>query len=126
MPDAFELQFGLLPNAAADAAADLDGDGATNLEEYGAGTEPDNPASRLKLDHPDLESGVILRFQAQANRTYTLLASEAASGRSWRIVAGVPATSATPYQPRLVEIRDRDVLGVGAQFYRVVTPGAIE
>ena len=126
MPDAFELQFGLLPNAAADAAADLDGDGATNLEEYGAGTEPNNPASRLKLDQPDLEHGVVLRFQAQANRTYALLASEAASGGAWRVVAGVPATSATPYQPRVVEIRDPEAPSVRARYYRVVTPGFFE
>ena len=39
MPDGWEEQFGLNP-LADDAAADADGDGLTNLEEYGAHTNP--------------------------------------------------------------------------------------
>jgi len=40
LPDAWETQFGLNPNDPADAAADADGDGASNLQEYFAGTQP--------------------------------------------------------------------------------------
>ncbi|HMO03567.1 MAG TPA: glycoside hydrolase family 31 protein [Kiritimatiellia bacterium] len=40
MPDAWELQYGLNPNSAADASLDPDGDGFTNLQEYLNGTNP--------------------------------------------------------------------------------------
>lgn len=40
MPDAWETFVGLDPHAAADAAADPDADGLTNLEEYRNGTDP--------------------------------------------------------------------------------------
>jgi len=40
MPDWWENQYGLDPNDPSDAAEDCDGDGATNLEEFLAGTDP--------------------------------------------------------------------------------------
>ncbi|MCI0746492.1 MAG: LamG domain-containing protein, partial [Verrucomicrobia subdivision 3 bacterium] len=44
MPNGYERRFTFLdPNNPADAAMDEDNDGATNLEEFRAGTLPDNP-----------------------------------------------------------------------------------
>ena len=44
MPNGYERRYPFLnPDDAADAAMDFDNDGATNLEEYRAGTAPDNP-----------------------------------------------------------------------------------
>ncbi len=40
MPDSFEILYGFDPLNPADASEDADGDGATNLEEYLAGTNP--------------------------------------------------------------------------------------
>ncbi len=48
MPNEWELQYGFNPNDGKDAAADVDGDGFTNLEEYEAKTDPKDPKS-----HPD-------------------------------------------------------------------------
>lgn len=48
MPDEWERRYGLNPNDPADANADKDGDGFTNLEEYLAKTDPTDPR-----DHPD-------------------------------------------------------------------------
>ncbi len=48
MPDAWEKEYGLNPNDPSDASADPDNDGATNLQEYLAGTDPtkaDTPTS---------------------------------------------------------------------------------
>jgi hypothetical protein len=51
MPDAWERAHGLNPNNAADAAADRDGDGYTNLEEYinSLTIPPPRPARRAKM-----------------------------------------------------------------------------
>jgi hypothetical protein len=40
MPDEFEVSNGFNPNDASDAAKDFDKDGATNLQEFAAGTDP--------------------------------------------------------------------------------------
>lgn len=48
LPDEWELKVGLNPGDASDAAADKDGDGFTNLEEFLAKTDPANAK-----DHPD-------------------------------------------------------------------------
>lgn len=45
MPDGWETTFGLSPTTAADATADSDLDGATNLQEFQAGTDPTSAAS---------------------------------------------------------------------------------
>jgi hypothetical protein len=43
LPDYWELCYGLNLNDPSDAANDSDGDGLTNLEEFAAGTDPQNP-----------------------------------------------------------------------------------
>ena len=42
LPDVYENQYGLNALNAADASMDLDADGLTNIEEYNAGTLPNN------------------------------------------------------------------------------------
>lgn len=50
MSDAFELANGLLAQSAADASADADLDGRTNLEEYQDGTDPQSKTSVVTQD----------------------------------------------------------------------------
>ena len=99
MPDAWELKYKLDPYAA-DADQDADGDGFSNLEEFRAGTNPNDPAS-----HPPrieylriadikaqpfpfvLKSKMGLRYQINANRaggqTYTISKGEELAKSGW-------------------------------------------
>ncbi len=59
LPDGYEIQYGLNRLLASDAAGDLDGDGATNLQEYQFGLNPvvaDTDADSL-LDGDELARG---------------------------------------------------------------------
>src|SRR5439155_2416492 len=69
LPDDWESANGLISTNAADAALDADADGATNLQEYLAGTDPQDPLSFLRIDGIDWNrsSGVWLRFTAMSN-----------------------------------------------------------
>jgi hypothetical protein len=53
MPDAWELKYGLDPNAPADAALDCNGDGYTNIEKYINGINPEK-----KVDWSDPKNQV--------------------------------------------------------------------
>lgn len=125
LPDAFEQQFGLRPDLAADATEDLDGDGASNLDEYRAGTDPADAESVFKLEVPRVDGQVVLRFHGHADRTYAVLASDQASDHEWTVVAAIPAASATPSPARIIEIADPTLALGAARYYRVVTPGVI-
>jgi hypothetical protein len=57
MPDWWEDQFGLAKNNPADAALDLDGDRQSNLDEFKAGTLPNNPASNFRIAAFQREGG---------------------------------------------------------------------
>ncbi|MBI5387491.1 MAG: hypothetical protein HZA90_22760 [Verrucomicrobia bacterium] len=49
LPDWWEDQSGLSKTNAADATLDFDGDGASNADEFRAGTNPNNPASVFRI-----------------------------------------------------------------------------
>lgn len=52
MPDGWEVIHGLNPHDPSDAGEDLDGDGFTNLDEYGNGTDPQRPGPTVTLTTP--------------------------------------------------------------------------
>src|SRR5205085_1551654 len=71
-------------NNPADAAQDADGDGMTNLQEYLAGTDPQNPNSKLALTVSLTPAGAVrLQFGAIANMGYTVQSRAAADSGSW-------------------------------------------
>jgi len=43
-----------------------------NIDEFIAGTDPEDPASYLRIDASSLSNGLILQFNAVTNRAYTI------------------------------------------------------
>ena len=122
MTDSYENQYpGLDANNPADAALDLDSDGATNLAEYLAGTVPNNPASVFRVDSLTRlpSGGVVIRFEALANKAYTVLVSGTLEPGSWQKLTDVAAEPAT--RPAVVVTDTRPFVS-GFRGYRVVTP----
>ena len=115
IPDAYEnITPGLNATDAGDANRDNDGDGLTNLQEFLAGTDPNNPAS-----HPTLTGAIIgtnfqLSFSTVAGRFYRI--EKSADLSAWQIVAtNVAGTGSTmqlslPISP-----------SVARQFFRVLS-----
>ncbi len=120
LPDAWEQLYGLDAHDPADADADLDGDGLSNRAEYLAGTRPDDPASALALSVHLLAGGAVqLRFEAAADRTYSVLRRDNLAEGDWVKWTDLAAEPA----PRLVELTDPTEPLPGRQrYYLLVTP----
>ncbi len=116
LPDEWEDSHGLNRNEPGDARLDADQDGASNLAEYEAGTDCQDPLSVLKLR---LECGPVptLSFTAVSNKTYTVQYTDALDGRGWSHLADVVAGATN----RVEMLTDEAALG-RTRFYRVVTP----
>jgi hypothetical protein len=124
LPDAFESAHGLDLRNPADAQADADQDGASNLEEYRAGTDPQDPASVLRVTEIEATGAIVIRFSCLASRTYTLLCRDMVGSGPWRPLASIPATASTGTETRLVEVVDPQAPPTGERYYRIVTPAA--
>ena len=73
--DGFEDEYAFLSSTnAADADADYDNDGASNLAEFLAGTDPDDPASCLSVSGVDMlaTNGMRIAWDAVSNRFYAV------------------------------------------------------
>ena len=113
MPDLWELLYGLSVGVN-DAASDLDGDGASNLNEYLSGTVPNDPNSFLRLMIVGAGPAV-LQFNAGDGRTYTIEYKNTLNAPSWSKLTDVPAGVA-----RLVQVPDPSA--TPTRFYRLRTP----
>ena len=116
IPDDWETAHGLDPLAAADAAADNDQDGLSNLAEYYAGTDPRNAASVFQLLAKRLANGRIgLHFDAaRAGQLVEVQTTRALGQTAWQTVMEQVAEEAGPQQ---VEV---DVSNSGGQFFRLL------
>lgn len=116
MPDAWESLHGLIAGIK-DGAADADLDGLTNLEEYQAGTDPQNAASRLFLEVVRGDDGTLaLRFPTVGGRRYRVERTAALGGvqSGWGIVEDEVSGRGIPVRIPI----DPGPEG-GAGFYRV-------
>lgn len=69
-------------------AQDADRDGANNNHEFGAGTDPRNPVSILKVGAQVANRRFVLSWPTVTNRTYRLLRSTQGPAGPWTAVAG--------------------------------------
>ena len=117
MPDFWELEFGLNSELGTDKGLDRDGDGASNLDEFRAGTNPRDAESVLRLRAIRLRDETdLLRFKTSEGRQYTLQARESLSEGSWQNVNEINGER----EGGVVEI---SVPAGVTRYYRVVAHG---
>ena len=113
LPDNWENDYG---PAASDRNGDADADGASNWNEYIAGTNPTNALSYLKLELSAGANVATLKFAAPSNRTYTVEYTDNLSSNPWVRLTDVP----TRLTNRVESIPDPDWRP--SRFYRLATP----
>jgi glucose/arabinose dehydrogenase len=113
--DEWELAYGLNPNLASDASLDLDGDGFTNLKEFLAGTDPQNPASVLGILKTELlGDNICIYINSISGKQYLVERSLAYPADQWEIVQEhVPGTGG------IVQVLDAIGSSFPKCFYRV-------
>ncbi|MDB0068426.1 sulfatase-like hydrolase/transferase [Akkermansiaceae bacterium] len=93
MPNAYEIANGLDPDWPLDANGDLDGDGATNLAEFIAGTNPTDDNDVLHISAFDLQSSTVnVSWPSIAGRTYKL--ERSLDLINWSPIISTPGTGA--------------------------------
>jgi hypothetical protein len=116
MPDDWETANGLDPESNADADDDADDDGASNLAEYRAGTNPQSSSSVLKFTSVQKAENVLsLKFHAVAGRPYELQARSQLAVGNWLTISNIPPPGGTGEITLSVPANDPAM-----QFYRVV------
>jgi autotransporter-associated beta strand protein len=112
-----EANFGTTTNSgnAADSA-DPDSDGMTNASEYTAGTDPQNPASALRVSAIATDANdVSVSFPSVAGKTYRLERSETLQDGSWSPVQeNIAGTGGA------LQVIDSGGMAQTKRFYRLV------
>ncbi len=116
IPDSWRLRyFGTLSNILSMATADADGDGASNWDEYLAGTDPTDPNSCLRLSSVQPlaapNSGCVVRWPGVAGVQYVIEAAPSLYGSNW-----MPLSTNAGFGGDLIF---QDSPSAGARFYRV-------
>jgi hypothetical protein len=84
LPDDWQRRyFGKDAAAWPDASADSDGDGATNGQEFVAGTDPSDPSDSLRVSLTKLERGQRLEWDARPGVLYQLQQIAALGSGDW-------------------------------------------
>jgi hypothetical protein len=87
--DSWEIEHGLKAEDPTDAGLDADGDGASNVEEYRAGTDPNSKESSLRIERIAVgDSGAsMIEFITFSNKTCALEYQDSAQSANWRVLA---------------------------------------
>ncbi|HKS37540.1 MAG TPA: hypothetical protein VJW76_10150 [Verrucomicrobiae bacterium] len=115
MADEWEVMF--FNNLAREGSGDFDGDGATDLEEFGAGTSPTNDSSVLKaFVLANTDGSVSVLWSAVSGRAYRVQYKDSVEEVGWNDLPGdLVAATSTGAKPD-----PSALLGV-QRFYRVIT-----
>ena len=124
LPTVWEIYWGLDPdvNTGDDGAlGDPDDDGVTNLDEFRANTDPNDPTD------PDTENlqlalfvagdgSIRVRFNAAPGRQYLLQSTANLNLPNWQTIDEIPASSSSVQVEEIVPSSPR------ASFFRVLSP----
>ena len=111
--------------SAYDAAADWDGDGASNYAEYKAGTNPFDPSDRLRItDFKFGQDSTILCFEYAGGHLYALDSSKTLTNKTW-MVESFRAGSAAAVPQKSVSVPGTEDEDVGVMTL-YLTPAASE
>jgi hypothetical protein len=103
-------------------AADPDGDGQSNFQEYLAGTDPRDAQSCLAIDSATASTGtpqtIHLRFNGVADRTYSIQYQNSPAGRNWLKLTNLPP----PLVSGMMDVPVARATNSATRYYRVVTP----
>jgi hypothetical protein len=108
-------QYGLPTDGSANAA-DPDGDGLNNWQEWRTGTNPTNALSVLRLLSPVSGApGLIVRWQSVSGRNYFLERGDPLRAQA----PFLPIATDIVGQPGTTSFTDTNAVGAGPFFYRV-------
>ena len=94
---------------------DSDGDGVTNLQEYQAGTDPNDPASRPDiLATEPIGNDLVISFSTSVGRRYRVEYNDSAPVGPWIELQTVTGTGG------IMQVIDAGAIGYTRRFYRVV------
>jgi hypothetical protein len=118
LPDDWEWRNGLSFTNQGDARLDADLDGASNWQEYLAGTSPTNALDVFQLQSPANLAAPDFTFVAQPNRSYTIEVFEPQQGGGWsRWLDIAPAGNL-----RTIRLNQAVDPAVSLRLFRVRTP----
>ena len=96
MGDAWEAGNGL-NNSINDASADLDSDGQSNLQEWLAGTAPNDSLSRILIRaYEQVNGNVVISWMSAVGKRYRVFTRSDLTLGSWIDVTPTPVTATGP------------------------------